>query len=95
MYKFRVLKIDREWLYFDLYQDIQRHVLDKGLRLETTGMSLGFQDANGKDVYDGDVIKNNEDTFTVSFEQGEVKKDGKGFHLIEAEYGTIVGNIHE
>lgn len=60
-----------------------------------------LQDKNGKDIYEGDILRVEKFLFHVIYHDAQfsIKECGKGgdfFHIINIfEYSEIIGNIHE
>lgn len=110
-----------EWFYGDLVHSADKKrtailVNDKDsydeceVVLETVGQFTGLYDNNGKEIYEGDILRwdDNNRLYVVTFEFGlfyasveecdEVMLGGFPLHrLTVSEYGecVIVGNIHD
>ena len=111
---------DRKWIYGDLkklepfgffiHGYDGEFCLNFGVDTETVGQFTGLCDKNGKEIYEGDILRwdVNNLLYVVTFESGmfyaSIKECNEGMiggfplhRLTEYDYGKceIVGNIHD
>ena len=111
---------DRKWIYGDLkklepfgffiHGYDGEFCLNFGVDTETVGQFTGLCDKNGKEIYEGDILRwdVNNVLYVVTFESGmfyaSIKECNEGMlggfslhRLTEYDYGKceIVGNIHD
>ena len=111
---------DRKWIYGDLkklepfgffiHGYDGEFCLNFGVDTETVGQFTGLYDKNGKEIYEGDILRwdANNLLYVVTFERGmfyaSIKECNEGMlagfslhRLTEYDYGKceIVGNIHD
>ena len=104
--KFRGKRIDNGgWVYGDLCTKDIHHgtsILTDGVIInavspETVGQFTGLLDKNGKEIYEGDIVKSKySNPAPVEFLDGQFCANYNGYcALIPSEAYVVIGNIHD
>lgn len=106
--KFRGKSINGEWVYgfFSEWNGlafIDTRLLEEPTRVlqETVGQFTGLHDKHGHEIYEGDIVRHDENSecFVVVYDAPEFcyKDNSFGFRYMvyTSELITVVGNIHD
>ena len=112
-YKFRGQRIDtKEWVYGSLlipivdcetyrivYEDGEGYYCDYPVIPETVGQFIGEPDKNGKEVYEGDLMKEQNVEYVIGFYSGKFEGVINNHISVDIDYvldhAEVIGNIHE
>ena len=104
--KMREIKF-RAWennqIRYDFWQrcDLGNYLNSIGVFKDVKIMQFtGLQDKNGKDIYEGDILKNNDYLFEVHYKEAgfflrNISDNSDWIMINEHPYSEVVGNIYE
>lgn len=87
-------------IYFEVGNKVYKRIDWAYVDPATVGEFTGLQDANGTDVYEGDILRwrSGNKTYQVVFKDGIFFGEGKGGHGASAHFFPsleVIGNIHD
>ena len=112
--KFRAWDMDKKIMAHDFDQSLSVHypkrltlgasihslVWDIGLVYETLMQYAGLKDKNGKEIYEGDIMKTIYGNYAVEFFMGRFEYENFDHYGVngespDLEEGEVIGNIYE